>query len=513
MTERSPARSGRRPSPAVILAVVSFSVFIAADDLTVVSTMLRPIIGDLGLVLPDGLDDATWVVNAYLIAFVSIMPIAGRISDIIGRRRSFIAAYTIFLAGTILVPLSTSMDHSFGWFLAGRVLTALGGGAMVPVALAVVGDVYPEHRRARALGTLGAIETFGWVWGPLYGAMLVRFLTWQWQFWLNVPLALAGMAWSWWALSDHDRPRGHPRFDAVGAGLITITLVALNLALLGGANVQSVTGFDQLSGAPPEFRWLYGVAALAGAGVVWRESRSAEPILDRRLVTGRNVVATLVVTGVIGAGLVIAMVDVPLFVNAVEGSLEDAAVIAGWILSALTAAMAVTSYLGGRITERWWARPTIVIGMVLSIGAYLWMGMTWGPTTLYPVFALQLAILGAGFGLTVAPTTSVVVNAAPPDHRGSAASLVMVVRLLGLSIGLSALTAWGLTRFDQLRADLVLPSLTDPNFDRAVARATEELTAQSIAETFTAAGVVIAVGMIAGLAMRRPAGITEPKTS
>src|ERR1044071_1672029 len=102
--------SGRRsPSPRAILAVVGFSVFVAADDLTVVATMLRPIIGDLGLVLPDGLDDAAWIVNAYLIAFVAVLPIAGRISDALGRRRTFVAAYVVFVVGTVVIPLSTSL--------------------------------------------------------------------------------------------------------------------------------------------------------------------------------------------------------------------------------------------------------------------------------------------------------------------------------------------------------------------------------------------------------------------
>src|SRR5690606_32031986 len=169
---------------------------------------------------------------AYLVAFVAIMPIAGRISDVIGRRRTFVGAYLLFLAGTILIPWSVSFDAAYGWFLTGRVLTPLRRRAMVPVALAVVGDVYPEGRRARALGTLGAIETLGWVWGPLYGAMLVRFLSWEWQFWLNIPLAVAGLVASWWALADHDRPARAQGVDWFGALALTATLVSLNLALL-----------------------------------------------------------------------------------------------------------------------------------------------------------------------------------------------------------------------------------------------------------------------------------------
>ena len=118
------ARPRSSPSPAAVLAVVGFSVFVAADDLTVVATMLRPIISDLGIVLPDGLGDAAWIVNAYLIAFVAVMPIAGRISDVIGRRRTFVAAYALFIVGSIVIPTASTL----GPFLVGRVLTAIGGG-------------------------------------------------------------------------------------------------------------------------------------------------------------------------------------------------------------------------------------------------------------------------------------------------------------------------------------------------------------------------------------------------
>ncbi|NOX28891.1 MAG: MFS transporter, partial [Actinobacteria bacterium] len=237
------ALSAQAPgNPLWALAVVGFAVFVAADDLTVVTTMLRPIISDLGLALPDGLDEAAWVVNSYLIAFIAVMPIAGRLSDVIGRRRTLLMAYAIFTVGTIVIALSTTL----GPFLVGRVLTAIGGGAMVPVALAVVGDVYHDKRRAKALGTLGAIETLGWVWGPLYGAMLVRFFDWRWQFWLNVPMALIGMALVWFVLADHDPAASrstdasttkdagqrHSQVDWWGAAGVTAVLAGLNVALL-----------------------------------------------------------------------------------------------------------------------------------------------------------------------------------------------------------------------------------------------------------------------------------------
>mgnify|MGYP003912797241 FL=1 len=128
----------------MVLAVVGFGVFVAADDLTVVATMLRPIIGDLGIPLPDGLDDAAWIVNVYLVAYVAVMPFMGRLSDVVGRRKVYIGALTLFLIGSIMIPFTSSM----GPFLFGRVLTAIGGGALVPVGMAVVGDVFEEKRRA-----------------------------------------------------------------------------------------------------------------------------------------------------------------------------------------------------------------------------------------------------------------------------------------------------------------------------------------------------------------------------
>ncbi len=507
MTTVSP-RDGTA-SPRAILWAVGFSVFVAADDLTVVSTMLRPIIGDLGVVLPDGLDDAAWVVNAYLVAFIAIMPIAGRISDVVGRRRTFVVAYLIFLVGTIWIPLSSSL----GPFLVGRVLTAIGGGAMVPIALAVVGDVYPERTRARALGTLGAIETLGWVWGPLYGAVLVRFFSWRLQFWLNVPLAIVGLAAVWWALADHDRPRERHRIDWLGAALLTTALVSLNLALLGSAEVQSVQGLDDLTGGGgTDLRLLYPVALASGIAFVFRQRRSTDPLVERSLLRGRNVQAALIVNFVIGAALVIAMVDVPLFVNAIEVDLERSAVIAGWILSALTASMALMSYIGGRATERTWYGPPIVLGLVAATVAYALMGFTWGADTPYPLFAVQLAVLGAGFGLTTAPTTSAVVDHAAPQHRGSAAAVVMVVRLLGLSVGLSALTAWGLARFNALRGTIELPPLTDPGFNAALREASAELTSQSIAETFVATAIVTGVGLALAVMLLRRADTAGPST-
>lgn len=473
-------------------------MFVAADDLTVVTTMLRPMINDVGLTLPDGLDDAAWIVNVYLIAFVAIMPLAGKLSDVVGRRRLFLGAYGIFLVGTVVVPLSNSLTP----LLVGRILTAVGGGAMVPVALAVVADVFDADNRSRALGTLGAIETLGWVWGPLYGAMLVRFLDWRWQFWLNIPLAIIGMVAVWWALAEVDDVERRPRVDWTGAALLAGTLIVLDLALLGDAEVQSVSGLAELQGGRGfRFIWLLPIAFLSLFGFALHQRSSDDPLISPGFYRGLNLRIALMVNFVVGAALVIAMVDVPIFVNAIEIDLERAAVRSGWLLAALTGSMAITSYVGGRLTEAVGTRGPTVAGLALSAAGLFLMGFTWNPDLNWWLGAAELSVLGAGLGLVFAPTTAAVVDASPPSDRGAAAAIVMVVRLIGLSVGLAALTAWALGRFNSARAELELPPITDPGFQDAVVTASGQLTADAISETFIAAGFFTLVGLLAALAM------------
>jgi MFS family permease len=482
------------------MLVVGFGVFIAADDLTVVSTMLRDMIGDLEIPLPEGFDDAAWIVNAYLVAYVAAMPIAGRLSDLWGRRPVFVGALGLFLAGSIWIPLAPSL----GPFLAGRVLTAVGGGAMVPVALAAVSDVYPEERRGRALGALGAIDTLGWVWGPLFGAILVRYLDWQWQFYLNVPLALVGIGLAWVTLGDVGERTPGRRLDLPGATTLTIALVALTIGLLqlgDIATAEDLAGFTDPAGIPV---WpFFVIAAVAGAAFAWIERRSVDPLIDPGLLRRTNVAPALGANLIVGAVLVIAMVDVPLFVNiAIETDLERAAVLSGWVLTSLTALMAAAAPVGGWITDRWSYRMPTVGGLALASLAFLWMGLEWDVGITGPAMALHLGLLGLGLGLVNAPLTSAVVDATPTERRGVGAALVILARLMGLALGLAGLTAWALTRFDDLRMGLDLPPLGDPGYEDALESATADITATSLAETFLFSAAIAAIGVLVGIAIR-----------
>lgn len=482
--------------------VVAFGVFVAADDLMVVATMLRPIMDDLGLILPDDLNATTWIVNIYLIAYIAAMPVAGKLSDIIGRRAVFIGSLVLFAIGSLIVPNTDSL----GLLLVGRAVSAMGGGALVPVALAVASDVYVGAQRTRALGVLGAIETLGWVWGPLYGAVLVRLLSWQWQFHLNVPLALLGIVAGWHSLDPTRRSRGP--IDWLGAGLLTGGLMALNLALLGQAKIQSVSGLEELQGGggSPWWTgpWLYPVALVALVGFVGVERRLGrhgvtEPIIGPNVLQGRAPAVAMAVNGLVGVGLVIALVNVPLFVNIVETNADigSTALLAGSLLTALTASMAVTSYVGGRWAGQAGNTVPTVTGICLALFGFVIIGLTWSADTSNVLMAIELAIIGGGIGLVLAPTSDAVVNAAAESERGSAAGLVIVFRLIGFSVGLAGLTAWGLRRYNDLRSDLELPALGSDGYQDALATAAIDITTTALAETFI--GAALALGLALGV--------------
>jgi EmrB/QacA subfamily drug resistance transporter len=495
-----------RRSPATILAVIAFGVFVAADDLTVVSTMLRQIAFDLELVLPDDLDKIAWIVNVYLIAYVVVMPFIGRVSDIVGRRTVYMSALGLFLIGSIWVPLAPS----YNWFLVGRIISALGGGAMVPVGMAIIADVYQHKERATAMGILGAIDTAGWVWGPLYGAVLVRWLTWQWQFYLNIPLSLLGLAAAWWALADLPQPQTTRRgIDWVGTLLLSIFLLALNIALLGSGDVGAAGGFT--AAAETQATWstapLYLLAAVAFALFLASQRRLANhpttpPLLDLTLFRRPNFTPAVLVNFIVGGVLIIVMVNVPLVVNVLEADVGQAALTSGYLLSGMTGAMAVLAYVGGRATARASYRPVTAVGLALCALGLGLMGTTWSAAVSYGHMAWQLIILGAGFGLVIAPIGTAVINSAPADQRGIASSLVIVMRLIGMSVGLAALTAWGLERFNALRGTITLPPLTDPTYFTVLVDGLTQLTVMVLAETFFISAICAAVALLISLRLR-----------
>ncbi|MEO1646027.1 MAG: MFS transporter, partial [Chloroflexota bacterium] len=226
-------------NPWVVMGFIAIPVFVGSLDLTVVSAFLPELVSELGLPFDTGLDDASWVVTAYLLAYTISLTFTGRLSDLLGRRVVYVASLLVFIVGSMWVAVALSFPTD--WLLSiyyafdqrpdpayvslqaiiiGRTIQALGAGALVPVSLALVGDIFPPEKRARPLGFVAAMDTLGWVLGPVYGGLFMQIMPWQGLFWMNVPLTFLALFCVLYALRNIQMIKTTGIFDLLGTALI-----------------------------------------------------------------------------------------------------------------------------------------------------------------------------------------------------------------------------------------------------------------------------------------------------
>jgi MFS family permease len=502
---RSQILARRASSPWWVLAVVSLPVFIGALDLTIISAVLPDVIVSLDLPVKEYLDQATWAVNGYLLAYAISMTFAGRLSDLIGRRAIYIACLVIFMIGSYLVTAYDSewLNSGIARFyravvgrtpprlaerhlylvIAGRVVQAFGAGAMVPVTIALVGDLFPPGRRAQPLGVVGAVDTMGWVLGHLYGGVMVRFFgehgdriadglsriglavaepSWETLFILNIPISLLALAGAWWVLRDIQPPRAAGRFDWLGTLLITLALIGLNLGLGTSPEAAgSASGFEDLQNTAAGYGAYFLVGgAIAFVGFLLIESWVKYPLLRLGMFRGRNLSAASLVNLLVGFCLAIGLVSAPLLVNfrakeATSEGLQQAAYIAGLLLSGLTVPMALAAVPGGWLSERYGYRVPTACGLALATIGFVMTGLMWESDTSYWIMGGQMAVIGIGLGLTISPIGTAALNDVDEHERGVTSALILILRLIGMTAAISSLTAYALERFDVLQARYV----------------------------------------------------------
>ena len=547
MTATANAATSRRPW--LILALICVPVFLGSLDLTIVSAFLPEIIVKLELPVQSVIDDAAWIVTGYLLAYTVSMTFMGRVSDLIGRRAVFIACLVIFGIGSLIVAeVATDARSGLAGILynlsfrlqgerpepgqvalltiiIGRVVQALGAGALVPVSLALVGDLFPPHKRAQPLGLVGAIDTLGWVLGHLYGGIMVAFFAanaqgfsdlfaslglrwdipdWRWLFWINIPITIAAIGLTWWALRGVKSERAKGHFDWLGALLLTGALVLLIIGL--GANVEisaAAASFDELGGFP-----AYALPALIGAallfiGFLLTEWKVRDPLFDLRVFRRRNLSGGALVNLLIGFALMIGLVSVPILVNirAPDATaLAEAALQAGILLSAFTVPMALAAVPGGWISARLGYGRAAALGLTLAVTGFLLVWATWTLETPDAVIALQMALIGAGIGLTFSPISAAVINAADSDRLGSASALVIIMRLLGMTIGVALLTAIASSRLAALATAELGQAVVDPY---AAIDVYARLTVQVLAEIALIGAAVCGVALVPALLLKR----------
>lgn len=509
-------------NPWLVLVVMCVPVFIGALDLTVVSAFLPELIVELELPLQTALDDAAWILSGYLLAYTVSMTFMGRVSDLVGRRAVYIVCLLIFLAGSVLVATAHQAPTQFVYsiyrrlgerpdiayvnlqvIIIGRVIQALGAGALVPVSLALVGDLFPPARRARPLGLVAAMDTLGWVLGHLYGGLMVQVMPWQGIFWINVPLTLVTIALVIWALRDMPQHRVQGRFDFLGSALIVGALVALNVGL--GGNVDAATSassFEDLSPLPPYFGAMMIAAVVLLAGFVLVERRVRDPLMNLNMFRRRNLSAGAVVNLFVGFCLTIGLVSVPILVNVRQEDvtmLQDAALQVGLLLSTLTIPMALAAVPGGWLTDRIGYRLTTVLGLSLALIGFLAVWRTWYLNIADAVIAVEMAVVGIGLGLTFSPISAAVINAAKEGERGVASALVIILRLIGMTVSVSALTTISLNRVNALAAQAMGGTAVDP---MQAVETYAIITVEVLAELGLVGAVMCAVACIPALLLR-----------
>ena len=425
--------SGRVP-PYVALIPICLGVFVAADDQTVIVTVLPQIMLDMEVQVTE-LGHASWTITGYLLGYLAAMPLVGRMSDVWGHRRLYVISMLAFMVGSIAVALTQSIN----WLIAVRVLQAIGAGALVPISIAIVGDLFPSGKRALPLGIIGAAAEAGGVIGPLWGGIIIRYLDWRWVFWINLPLGILTLALVFLLLRPS--PRFSTRVDIIGGMLIAAILSFTTLAL---------SRIDSLA-------WLMGML-LVGSVIslylfVRRQRGLTDPLLPASMFRGFAFSAANVTHLFVGAGLIIGMVTVPLMANTV---MERTPLEGGLWLMRMTAAIPVGAILGGVLSQRIDIRIPAVVGLIIAAVGY-WLISGWTIDIAEPSLTVHLAITGFGFGLLIVPIALAGTETVGESIRATAASMVTAMRIVGMTLGLAALTAWGTTRFDFLVADIRLP--------------------------------------------------------
>ncbi|MBM6404432.1 MFS transporter [Phycicoccus sp. CSK15P-2] len=537
----------RSPAPRALLAAASVAVAVAAADTYVVVLALTDMMRGVGVGI-DALQRGTPIVSGFLLGYVAVLPLVGRVADVVDRRRVLLACLAVFVVGSVVTALAVELPVLVG----GRVVQGAGGGGLVPATLALVADHWPAGRRGVPLGVVGAVQEVGSVLGPVLGAAVLVVADWRAIFWLTAVagvllavavvaaggggaprprplpavLGLLALGTGWLALAAPDAlatsvtlgvpfvPFGGATsrvatpvgvvavvlgLAATGAGLRGRLTALRRVDLLGAVLVGGALGCVVLTfaAADPE-REVVGplgyallpVAVLLVVAYLAHHRHAVVPLVPRGLVRGR-LVRALAVSLLSGVALVAVVVDVPLLARLVltEDQAEAALVLVRFLV-----AVPVGALLGGWLLHRLAAGGVAAAGLALAAGGLAAMS-TWGEGSLQQASStVVLLATGLGVGLAVAPVNDAALEESDEDTHGTASALVVVARMVGMVVGLALLTAVGLHRY--YGAVAALPDPTDTDALRAAA-------VVQVSSVFRGASVAAAVGAVVALTLGR----------
>ncbi len=398
----------------IVFSGLMAGMLLAALDQTIVATALPTIVGDLG-----GLEHLAWVVTAYLLTSTAATPLFGKISDMYGRKLIFQAAIVIFLIGSVLSGLSQNMAQLIGF----RAIQGMGGGGLMALSQAIIGDIVSPRERGRYMGYIGSVFALASIAGPLLGGWFVDNLTWQWVFYINLPVGAVAL-WVTSATLKLPVHRVQRKIDYLGAALMVTGVTSLLLA--------TVWGGEQYPWGSPQIIGLLVAGTVLSVLFVLQEARAEEPILPLRLF--RSKVFTLASAGavIVGAGMFGAIVFLPVFLQVVTGA---SATNSGLLLLPLMAGLILTSTLSGRLITRTGRYRVFPIFGTAMMAVGLFLLSTMDATTTRLVSSVYMVVLGVGIGSVMQVLVLAVQNDVDQRDLGVATSAASFFRSLGGSVG------------------------------------------------------------------------------
>jgi len=399
-----------------ILGAILLALFLFALDQTVVGTALPKIVTDL-----KGDNLYTWVITVYLLTATISGPIYGKLSDVFGRRPIVIFAVSLFLVSSVLSGLSQEMWQ----LILFRGLQGLGGGAIFPVSLAVVADLYTPAERGKYLGLFGAVFGLSSLLGPGIGGFITDTISWHWIFFVNLPLGLIALFIMWRLLPSIRRPEATHHIDFLGAGVFALAIAPF---LVGLTNKQTGEWTDPAVGG----LMLAGLAF--GALFIWIESRAPEPIVPLGLFRMRAF--TISVSGMFLAafGFFGAVVFLPRWFQAVEGA---SATVSGYNILPLLAALIFSAIVSGQIVARVGRYKVLMLGSLVLLAGGLFLLTNLRADTDRPILWLWMVVAGLGIGPSFAVFTLIVQNAVSPEEVGVATASLTFFQQIGGTVGLT----------------------------------------------------------------------------
>ncbi|SFM30653.1 drug resistance transporter, EmrB/QacA subfamily [Paenibacillus sp. 1_12] len=398
-----------------VMTAVVIATFLTAIEGTIVNTAVPVIVGELG-----GLGMMSWVVSIYLLTTAVSTPISGKIADLYGRKPVFILGTALFLLGSILCGMAQSMEQ----LILFRALQGFGAGAILPVTITIVGDLYPFEERAKAQGWISSIWGISAVSSPLSGGLLVDYVSWRWIFYINVPFGIVSLS----ILSLYFREsliKEKKHIDFWGMFVFTLGMASFMYALLTLESMASVGSSTILV--------CFGATVVFLAIFIVIERKSPDPMLQLKLFRQRMIGVPNLSDFVFSAVLVAINVYIPLWVQGVYG---HGAVFSGLMLIPVSVFWPLGAYLAGRMIARFGMRSTSLTGIVCTIIACAGMALPALSTSPW-LLVLCLVLIGFGFGLTFTVHTVSVQSAVDWNLRGSAIASNNFIRMMGQSIGVA----------------------------------------------------------------------------